>query len=62
MAADDDRQPHSITVWEVPDPLIVCAELEDLGFTALVGNDMLLYLEGPQAEFLTTCRGYVRRL
>ncbi|MBY5728507.1 hypothetical protein [Rhizobium leguminosarum] len=50
-----------ITIWEADDPLAARAEFEKLGLTAVVGNDMLLYLEGEKAEFLAMVRGYVRR-
>lgn len=61
MAAISDPPSPRITVWEAPDPLAVCAELQGMGFRAYVGNDKLLYLEGPEAAFIALCREYVRR-
>jgi len=49
-----------MSAWVGPDPIGLCAELRDLGYTAFVGNDLFLYLDDPAAAFLALCRGYVQ--
>jgi len=51
-----------VTSWKVKgDPTALLNEFRRLGFVADVGNDKLLYMEGPLAAFVALTRNCIRQ-